>query len=139
LHQRTGAVSALSRRPPAVGEQSRIFHILLNNIPHAQWPQGLRGTSGLPMYDAEEGELGDFTSPNDPRFEKQLRAIVDAVEKTLDAFPKAPDDDSRPIARGGRRRRRNHAAGNVSAEKTALLRHIGQSSIRRGVAHAHWF
>lgn len=75
---------------PLLGEQSRIFHILLNNIPHAQWPQGLRGTSGLPMYDAEEGELGDFTSPHDPRFVKQLRAIVDAVEKTLDAFPKAP-------------------------------------------------
>ncbi len=73
-----------------VGEQSRIFNILLNNIPHQQWPADLGRTSGFPMYDAEEGELGDFTSPNDPRFEKQLRAIVDAVEETLDAFPKAP-------------------------------------------------
>lgn len=73
-----------------VGEQSRIFNILLDNIPHQQWPAGLGRTSGFPMYDAAEGELGDFTSPNDPRFDKQLRAIVDAVEKTLDAFPKAP-------------------------------------------------
>lgn len=77
-----------------VGEQSRIFNILLDNIPHQQWPAGLGRTSGFPMYDAAEGELGDFTSPNDPRFDKQLRAIVDAVEKTLDAFPQAPSTAS---------------------------------------------
>ncbi|MCI0696730.1 hypothetical protein L0337_32590 [candidate division KSB1 bacterium] len=72
-----------------VGEQSRIFNILLNNIPYPQWPAGLGRTSGFPVHDARADELGDFTSLNDPRVEKQLRAIIDAVEKTLDAFPKA--------------------------------------------------
>ena len=67
-----------------VGEDARIFNILLNNVPHAQWPAAFRGTSGFPMHDARrEDELGDFISPGDHNFEKQMRPVVDALEKLL--------------------------------------------------------
>ncbi|MGH7491666.1 MAG: hypothetical protein ACREOO_04655 [bacterium] len=79
-----------------VGEQSRIFNILLNNVPHQQWPEGLGRTSGFPMHDARADELGDFILPNDPRFDKQMRAIVDAVEKTLAAFPQPREPEPPP-------------------------------------------
>ena len=72
-----------------VGEYSRIFNILLNNIPYQQWPDELRGTAGFVMHDSQSSdELGDFTSPYDSRFEKQLRHVVDATEATLEEFSK---------------------------------------------------
>jgi hypothetical protein len=67
-----------------VGDSARIFNILLNNIPHPQWPAAFQGASGFPMHDARsEAELGDFISPGDHAFEKQMRPIVDALEKLL--------------------------------------------------------
>jgi len=70
-----------------VGEHHRIFNILLNNIPYQQWPEELGGTSGFAMHDSQSpGQLGDFTTPDDERFRKQLRRIVDAVEATLEEF-----------------------------------------------------
>ena len=79
-----------------LGERRRIFNVLLNNIPNQQWPEGLGDTSGFEMHDSRSDEkLGDFISPNDERFEKQLRLIVDAVEATLEEFTKlkpTPED-----------------------------------------------
>jgi hypothetical protein len=70
-----------------VGERLRILNILLNNIPHEDWPRELRefhSASGFPMHDAEDTrDLGDFTSPAEVLFEKQLRKVVDAAEATL--------------------------------------------------------
>ncbi len=67
-----------------VGDNARIFNILLNNIPHPQWPAAFQGTSGFPMHDARSDvELGDFIAPADQAFEKQMRPIVDALEKLL--------------------------------------------------------
>lgn len=67
-----------------VADRARIFNILLNNIPHPQWPAPFQGTSGFPMHDARRAEeLGDFISPGDHAFEKQMRPIIDALEKLL--------------------------------------------------------
>lgn len=70
-----------------VGDQYRIFTILLNNIPHCeyqQWSPALKGTIGFAFHDANtDQELGDFISTHDDRFEKQLRPLVDAVEAIL--------------------------------------------------------
>ena len=67
-----------------IGEHSRIFHILLNNFPHQNWPKELAGTSGFAMHDAENDQsLGDFTAPNKDAFQEQLRKIIDATEATL--------------------------------------------------------
>jgi hypothetical protein len=72
----------------SVGKKLRVFNILLNNIPHLEWPEALKAlgeTLGFPMHDAKGAEdLGDFTSIRNELFEKQLRKIVDAVEVTLE-------------------------------------------------------
>jgi len=76
-----------SRKQPGglnIGENSRLFHILLNNFPYQNWPEQLRETSGFAMHDAEnEKSLGDFTSPDKTAFQEQLRKIIDATETTL--------------------------------------------------------
>jgi TIR domain len=80
-----------------VGEAYRILNILLHNIPHTQWPAELQGAAGFRMNDAGDDEhLGEFTSPNDNSFEKQMRSIVDSVEfvvqqKASASLPKAED------------------------------------------------
>lgn len=81
-----------NHRNLAVGERLRIFHLLLNNIPHQEWPEALGHTSGFAMHDARsETDLGDFTSPRDVNFERQLRKVVDAVEAILKEFPTTVD------------------------------------------------
>lgn len=67
-----------------VSDSSRLFNILLHNIPYQKWPAEYQGTSGFPMNDAESDETpGDFTSTNDIAFEKQMRPIVDAIETLI--------------------------------------------------------
>lgn len=70
-----------------VGEQRRIFNIRLNNIHYALWPPGLGDAKGFTMYDAQsDDDLGDFLSPNDARYEKAFREIIDAAHQTLQEF-----------------------------------------------------
>ncbi|MFO7497578.1 MAG: toll/interleukin-1 receptor domain-containing protein [Desulfobacterales bacterium] len=78
-----------------IGDSSRIFNILLNNIPHPNWPTEFQGTSGFPMHDARsDDELGDFTSPRDDRYEKRMRPIIDALEKIFEKLSPTPAADS---------------------------------------------
>lgn len=77
------------RTKVAGGEEDRLFNVLINNIHYSKWPAEFAGTSGFVFHDASsEAASGDPTSPNDPLIEKQMRAVVDAVEVTLNAFPK---------------------------------------------------
>ena len=83
-----------------VGDSFRLFNVLLHNIPHQKWPAEFQGTSGFPMNDAESDQtLGEFTSPDDNVFERQMRPIVDAVEdffqKMTPLPPVATNTDSR--------------------------------------------
>jgi hypothetical protein len=100
-----------SERPGGlrVGERLRILNVMLNNIPHSEWPEELGKTSGFPMHDAREKEdLGEFTWPEAELFQRQLRAVVDAVEVTLRdyadmsaATAEAPDSAAEPEADAG--------------------------------------
>jgi hypothetical protein len=46
-------------------------------------------TSGFVLHDAEgEGKFGYPTSMDDSRFDRQLRKLVEAIARTLDAFPR---------------------------------------------------
>ena len=40
-----------------VGTQSRVFPVLLHNLPFDEWPRACRGLSGFPFYDATNREL----------------------------------------------------------------------------------
>ncbi len=86
-----------TKRPEGlmVGEESRLFNILTNNIDYTKWPAQLSqaggATSGFILHDAEDNDdFGYPTPPVDSRFDKQLRKLVEAIAKTLDAFPKEP-------------------------------------------------
>lgn len=75
-----------------VSDSSRLFNILLENIPYTDWPAELEGTSGFCMNDGEaDNTLGDFTSPDDSgAFNKQLRPIVDAIEDFIQKVTPSP-------------------------------------------------
>jgi hypothetical protein len=73
------------------GDSSRLFNILLHNIPHPKWPEEFQGTSGFPMNDADSAEtLGEFTSPDDSAFERQMRPIADAIEDLIRKMAPVP-------------------------------------------------
>ncbi len=70
-----------------VGERSRIFNVLLNNIPFKDWPAELSGTSGFPFHDAQEaGEFGDTVDTLSNAFRDQMRNVRDAVYSLLNDF-----------------------------------------------------
>jgi hypothetical protein len=74
---------------PKLGDRSRIFNILLNNIPHKQWPEELQGTSGFPFHDAREStDFGDPIETLAPEFRSQMQKVRDAVWNILNEFPK---------------------------------------------------
>ncbi len=74
-----------------VNDSFRLFNILLHNIPYPNWPEEFQGTSGFPMNDAASDDTtGDFTSPNDNAFEKQMRPIVDAIEELIQQMAPPP-------------------------------------------------
>jgi hypothetical protein len=90
FHQHNGATPAGLK----VGDQYRIFTILLNNISfdrYQQWAPALKGTTGFAFHDAQsDQELGDFTSASDDLFQKQMRPLVDAVEAILTPLAAPP-------------------------------------------------
>jgi hypothetical protein len=93
--QRSGGLRA--------GESCRIFNILLNNFPYKDWPAELHGAAGFPMNDAgDAGHLGEFTSPDDPSFEKQMYKIVDAVESIAQQMASASIPAAEHEDRSGR-------------------------------------
>ena len=70
-----------------IGDRSRIYAVLINNIPHQQWPPEFAGISGHPLYEAEEkDDLGEPTDQSEKKFKSQLRALVDSLYKMLLAF-----------------------------------------------------
>jgi len=91
-HARTSQVGL------TVAGESRLFNLLLRNIPPTEWPKELSGTSGFPLHDAPSTstELFDATDPNRPEFQSQLRQIVDAIDKTLRLFPRPKTEPAPP-------------------------------------------
>jgi hypothetical protein len=83
----------------SIGDQSRIFIVLLNNIPHEEWPGQLKGTTGQIMHDApkDSGKEGDFFDFDSREFRDGVKEITNAITDTLKAFPGAgPDKDVVP-------------------------------------------
>ena len=79
-----------------VGAERRVFNLLLDNYPKEKWSPALCKATGFAMHDAEGDELGEFTDPNDRRFGKQLRKVVDAAETILNAM-RAQQQAAQPV------------------------------------------
>jgi hypothetical protein len=75
----------------SISDQSRIFIVLLNNIPHKEWPGQLKGTTGQVMHDAPKnsGKEGDFFDFDSREFRDGVKEITNAITDTLKAFPGA--------------------------------------------------
>lgn len=73
-----------------VGNSSRIFNVLINNIPHEAWPKELQGKSGFPFHDAEENskEFGDPLELGTPGFRNAMKRLRDAIYILVNDFPK---------------------------------------------------
>jgi hypothetical protein len=70
-----------------VGDRYRILNVLLTNIHHDDWPAEYGRTSGFHFHDAEnEDETGEPLDTTAKAFTKQLRKLVDTIEKILDEF-----------------------------------------------------
>src|SRR5689334_21387678 len=68
----------------AAGDEYRIFHVLLNNLPRSSWPREVGRTSGFPFHDAaDEDSDGEPVEPAGDRFRGCLRGLADAIFKTL--------------------------------------------------------
>ena len=79
-----------------VSGNRRIFNILINNIPHADWDEPLSGTPGFVCHDAK-AESSDYGYPIEPdnraQFDHVMGRIVAAAAATLSAFPKPAAQD----------------------------------------------
>jgi TIR domain len=72
-----------------VADRSRIFNVLLNNIPFKQWPIELSGTAGFPFYYAKEpSDLGDPVETLSAEFKTQMQNVRDAVWNLMNDFQK---------------------------------------------------
>ena len=76
----------------AIGDNRRILNVLINNIPHLvwtdtdHWTHHLAGATGFVIHDADK--VDDFGDPLSPAsFDKVLKPLVTALDKTLHAFP----------------------------------------------------
>jgi hypothetical protein len=71
-----------------VGNESRLFNVLINNIHHQYWPEELTGIVGFKLHDAEYKSV-DFGYPlplQDASFSNAIRQLVDASAKMLNAL-----------------------------------------------------
>jgi hypothetical protein len=84
-----------SRCGLSVNNECRLLNILLNNIPHTLWPEEFSGSGGFKIHDAPErsDDSGEPIDHSDPQFRKKLRKIIDAIETTLNKFPRTGIED----------------------------------------------
>ena len=69
----------------------RILNLLLFNIPYAEWPKELSGTTGFSFHDAQEEEEQGYTlAVKSGKFKTQLHKLKDAVIALINEFGQAP-------------------------------------------------
>jgi len=78
-----------------IGTRSRLFNLLLYNIPRKEWPAEYSGTGGLAFHDSERvDQRGQPSRQDSVLFDQQLRQLVDEVETTLRDFKNVLDPKS---------------------------------------------
>lgn len=69
-----------------VVDRSRIFNLLLTNIPYESFPDEIAGTSGFVFHDADSDDdigVGEPTDPDEKIFRKQLKPLTNAILSCL--------------------------------------------------------
>lgn len=71
----------------AIGDRRRIFNLLLNNIPYTRWLPEFTGAGAYTFHDAQRDEdVGFPISASEVVFRQQLHALVDQIDKTINAL-----------------------------------------------------
>ncbi len=86
----------------SIGDRSRIYIVLANNIPHQEWPEPLKGVCGQTMHDApkDSEKDGDFFDFDSREFREGVNGIANGITAALTAFPGAGQDiDAAPAGR----------------------------------------
>ncbi|MEM0516900.1 toll/interleukin-1 receptor domain-containing protein [Aequorivita flava] len=69
-----------------VGNRSRIIPVFMSNIPHTEWHDKLRGTSGFPFHD--NNEYGDPLKNTSPEFGSAMIQLRNALVRIFDDLSK---------------------------------------------------
>lgn len=81
----------------AIGDEYRVFNVLLNNIPPRQRPPEYGRAIGFPFHDATSPEAeGEAIDPTHEEFRTQLRALTDALYRTLSRLKSRAADGHEP-------------------------------------------
>jgi hypothetical protein len=81
----------------SVDNRSRIFNVLLYNIPPDRWPAEYAGTSGQPFHDAQRPtDPGAPVPPNEDLFKDNLRKLVRELFEMLEAVKRAVEPRAAP-------------------------------------------
>ena len=114
----------------ALGDDSRIFNVLLNNVAHAAWPPEYPRAGGFPFNDAADpDQAGEPVDPSSEVFRTHLRALTEAVYKTLCRFkePGPARDASRADAPGHFRVYVADTADTLSSVRKRVVNELRQS------------
>jgi hypothetical protein len=70
-----------------IGNRSRIFNVLLNNIPHEKWATEFSGTAGRKFHDAADAtEFGRPLDTKHPEYRLAMRKLADEIYRSLMEF-----------------------------------------------------
>ena len=71
-----------------IGDESRLFNIQIQNLKYDEWSETLHDTIGFVMHDADGSDGLGFpvSATHDRSFNKHMRKVVEATERTIAAL-----------------------------------------------------
>jgi dsDNA-binding SOS-regulon protein len=77
-----------------IRNQSRVFNVLLYNIPHQKWPHEFAGATGFPFHDAvEEDDRGHPFAISAAQFRDKMQSLCDSLVELLIEPPPSPEEN----------------------------------------------
>lgn len=69
-----------------IGDEARVIHVMLYNLPRSEWPEEFLGRTGMRFYDAEDDLQGDPKSTNSEEFQESMKGLRDALLRLIAGF-----------------------------------------------------
>lgn len=100
-----------------VGSKSRIFKVLLHDIPVQELPSELTGTAGFPFYDDLIHDFSFPLRPNHEQFGRQVYSLANELAQTLYDFKTLVEAHPLPATTTPRDEAPEAVAANVTPER----------------------
>ncbi|HEX8424435.1 MAG TPA: toll/interleukin-1 receptor domain-containing protein, partial [Pyrinomonadaceae bacterium] len=119
----------------SVDNRSRIFNVLLYNIPSGKWPAEYAGTSGQPFNDAKRpDDTGAPLPPDEELFKDNLRQLVRQLFEMLEAVKRAveprPEPQPAPVAEDAFTVYLADTSDSLRAVRKRVINELQQSGVR---------